>query len=129
MKKSEIIIKPATKAYAKEFYGDTYTKSFKGYVSLLGGKVVGVAGISFEKETMVLFSDIKKEFRPFKRDIVKGIRMLGKMVDKLRYPVIAVADKKEPAAEKLLTRLGFTPSGYMNHDGSKIFRRFPQWPQ
>ncbi len=125
MRKSKIIFKPATMAYAKEFYGDQYTKSFKGYVALLDGKAIGVGGISFQNETMVLFSDIKKKMRPFKRDIVRGVYILGGMVKDVRYPIFAVADKKELAAERLLTKLGFVFSGHLNPDGSKIFRRFP----
>jgi hypothetical protein len=125
MRKSRITFKPATMAHAREFYGDQYTKSFKGYAALLDGKVVGIAGISFEDETMVLFSDMKKEMRPFKRDIVRAIWVLGDMVENARYPIVAVVDKKEPAAEKILTKLGFTHSGHLNPDGSKMFRRFP----
>lgn len=125
MRKSNIIIKPATMAYAKEFYGDQYTKSFKGHVALLNGKVVGIGGLSFENETMVLFSDIKEEMRPFKKDIVRSMRVLAKLVDSTNYPVVSIADKKEAGAEMLLNRLGFASSGHSNPDGSKIFWRFP----
>ena len=124
MKKSKIEIKPATKAHAKEFYGEECTKSFKGYVALLDGKVVGIGGLSFENETMMLFSDMKDEFRPFKDDIWKSIAVLGEMVEKAKYPVVAVASNKEKASEMLLTKLGFTDSGNSNSDG-KIFWRFP----
>ena len=124
MKKPEIIIKPATMAYAKEFYGDQYAKSFKGYVALLKGKVVGIGGLSFENEMMMLFSDMKDEFRPFKKDIWKAIRILGKMVEKTKYPVVAVASNKEKNSEWLLTKLGFNPSGQSTPSG-KIFWRFP----
>jgi len=125
MRKSKITIKPATMAYAKEFYGDQYTKSFKGHVALLNGKVVGVGGLSFENETMMLFSDMKEEMRPFKRDIVMGIHILNEMVEKTNCPIVAVASKKEKMSERLLAKLGFNPSGSSNPDGSKIFWRFP----
>ena len=125
MRKSKIIIKLATMAYAKEFYGDQYTKSFKGGIALLKGKVIGVAGLSFEKDSMMLFSDMKDEMRPYKRDIVKAIRILGKMIKNVRYPIFAVANNKESLSEKILNKLGFTFSGHMNPEGSKIFRRSP----
>jgi len=125
MRKPKITFRPATIEYAKEFYGDTFTKSFRGYVALLGDKVVGVGGIGCERDVRILFSDIGKEMRPFKRDIAKAIRILEGMVKSLRYPILAIADKKEPASEMLLTKLGFTPSGLANPEGSKIFRRFP----
>lgn len=124
MKKSKITIEPATKEHAKEFYGDKPTKSFKGYVALLDGKVVGIGGLSFENETMMLFSDMKEEFRPFKDDIWKSIGILGKMVKKTNYPIVAIASNKEKASEKLLTKLGFEPSGHSTPDG-KVFWRFP----
>ena len=124
MKKSEITIKPATMEYAKEFYGDQYTKSFKGYVALLNDKVVGIGGLSFENETMLLFSDMKEVMRPFKDDIWKAIGLLGEMVEKTNYPIVAVASKKEKASEWLLTKLGFASSGHSTPDG-KIFWRFP----
>lgn len=125
MKKSKVTIEPANIKHAKEFYGDQYTKSFKGYVALLDGKVVGIGGISFSKNNMMLFSDIKDELRPYKRDIVKGVYILKDMVEKINYPVVAIASKEERLSEKLLDRLGFSPSGYSDSDGSKIFWRFP----
>lgn len=124
MKKSKITIEPATKARAKEFYGEQCAKSFKGYAALLNGKVVGIGGLSFENETMMLFSDIKEELRPFKEDIWKAIGLLGELVKKANYPVIAVASNKEKASERLLIKLGFASSGHSTPEG-KIFRRFP----
>lgn len=126
MKKFKTIIKPATRAYAKEFYGKQYAKSFKGYVALLNGKVVGMGGISFEGKTMVLFSDMSKEMRPLKRDIMRAVYVLYEMVKSARYPIFAVANKEELFAERLLTKLGFVFSGHLVPDGSKIFRRYPQ---
>ena len=123
MRRSKLIIKFASMAHAKEFYGDQYTKSFRGGVALLKGKVVGIAGLSFENEQMMLFSDMKDEMRPYKRDIVKAIRIIGKMVEKALCPIVAVADNKESLSEKILTKLGFTFRGHMNPDGSKIFWR------
>ena len=125
MRKSKIIIKPATIVDVKEFYGGRHTKSFRGIAAVLDGKVVGIAGISFDTCAMVLFSDIKKEMRSFKRDIVKVIPLLDKMVKGVGYPVAAVANKKEPLAERLLIKLGFISSGRFTLDGSKIFWRFP----
>ena len=125
MKKSEISIIPATMDHAKEFYGGRDIKSFKGYVALLKGRVVGIAGLSFQTEAMLLFSDLKDEMRPYKSDIWKAIGLLGEMVEKTHYPVVAVANKNEKRSEELLTKLGFSPSGQANPDGSKIFWRFP----
>ncbi len=124
MKKSKIIFKHATKEHVKEFYGDQCTKSFKGYVALLDGKVVGIGGLSYENDVMLLFSDMKDEFRPFKNDIWKAIGLADQMVKETKYPVVAVANKKEKNSEWLLTNLGFNPSGESTPEG-KIFWRFP----
>ncbi len=124
MKKSKVIFKSATTAHAKEFYGDKYTKSFKGSVAILDGKVVGIGGLSYEHGTMVLFSDMKEELRPFKKDIWKAFDMLGEIVEKANFPIVAIASNKEKNSEWLLTKLGFSPNGEATPDG-KIFWRFP----
>lgn len=122
--KPKITFEPATIEHAKEFYGDQPTKSFKGYVALLNGKVVGIGGLSFEKGTMMLFSDMKDELRPFKADIWKGIGILDEMVKKTKYPVYAVASNKEKRSEELLSNLGFIQSGQSVPEG-KIYWRAP----
>jgi len=124
MRKSNIKIEPATMAYAREFYGDQYTKSFKGYAALLNDKVVGIAGLSFEDKQMMLFSDMKEELRPYKKDIVRSIHIIGDMVEKTNYPIMAIASNTEKASERLLTYLGFAHNGYET-PGGKIFWRIP----
>lgn len=126
MRKRNVIIKVATKRYIEEFYGDKYTRSFKGYVALINKKVVGVGGLSFENGYILFVTEMSDELRPFKRDIVKIIRVFNKMIKNVDYPIIAVANKKEPLAEKLLHRLGFTFIDRLTDNGSKIFRRCPQ---
>ena len=127
MRKSDIIIKYATQDHAKEFYGEN-RKTFKGYAALLNGNVVGIGGLCFEKDKMVLFSDMKKEMRPYKKTIVKCIKILGKMVEQTKYPVVAIADKNEKMSERILIKLGFEPSGETVPLG-KVFWRFPKWVQ
>jgi len=119
-------IKPATMAYAKEFYGNKFGKSFKGHVALLNNEVVGVAGLTkLEDGTMLLFSDMKEKLRPLKRDIVMSILVIKEMVEKINYPIVSVASKKEKAAKRILERLGFIPSGNSTPDGSEIYWRIP----
>lgn len=123
MKKSKIIIKPATSKLTKEFYG-IFPKSFKGIVALLNGKVIGVGGLKYEDGKMMLFSDIKDELRPYKKDICKAIRIFGRMVKKANYPIVAIAGKEEKNSERILTALGFSPNGQLAPEG-KIFWRIP----
>jgi len=125
MRKSKITFEPATKAHVREFYGDRYFKSFRGHVAVRDGKVIGIAGLGFEKGYMLLFSSIKDEMRPFKKYIVKAVRVLGQMVNDVKYPITAVADRREALSEKLLTGIGFIFTGLLTDDGDKVFRREP----
>jgi hypothetical protein len=124
MKKSEVTFEPATIEHAKEFYGDQYRKSFKGYSALIGGKVVGMGGLAYEKGQILLFSDMKDELRPHKKEIWKAIDILDDLVKKTKSPVVAVASNKEKRSEELLTKLGFSPTGHTVPEG-KIYWRFP----
>ncbi len=125
MRKSKITFETATKAHITEFYGDQSLKSLKGHVALLDGRVVGVGGLGFEKGHMVLFSDISDEMRPFKKYIVKAVRVLGQIVEDVKYPITAVADRREALSEKLLTGMGFIFTGLLTDNGDKVFRREP----
>ena len=124
MKKSKIKIEVATIDHAKEFYGKLPKSNFKGYAALLNKKVVGIGGLSFEKDAVLLFSDMKDEMRPFKKDIWKGIGILGDLVKKTNYPIVAIASNKEKNSEWLLTELGFKPNGQSTPDGN-VFWRIP----
>ncbi len=114
----------AESKHVREFYGDRYTKSFKGYVAMLDGVVVGIGGISFEDGYMMLFSDMKDALRPFKKDIVRAITVLKRLIERERYPILAIANDGELMSEKLLVKLGFVFSGHETPDG-KIFWRKP----
>ncbi len=123
MKKSKITIEPATRERVMEFYGES-PKSFKGYVAVLNSKAVGICGLSYEGEKILLFSDIKDELRPYKDDIWKAIAMVSEMVEKTNYPIVAVANKHEKNSEKILASMGFVPNGQSVPDG-KIYWRNP----
>ena len=124
MKKSKMIIKYATKKHAKEFYGEDWTQSFKGIVALINGKPIGMGGIRFDGEKGILFSDTTSEGRKHKKQTVKCIRVLKKMVEETNYPVCAIASKDEPLSEKILVKLGFKFSGGIV-SGEKMFWRVP----
>ena len=122
MKKDKIIFKQATKEYAENFYGDKPAKSFRGYVAILGDKVVGIGGVTVYNSNMMLFSEMKDEMRPFKRDIVKSIRILKEFISNYKYPIMAIASNTEPISEKILTTMGFEKTSYTTLDGP-VYRR------
>jgi hypothetical protein len=123
MKKRRITFEKATNEYAKEFYGNKPALSFRGYVALLDGKVVGVGGITVKNGNQIAFSEMKDEMRPFKKDIVRGARLLMEFLDSLPFPVIAFANKEEPNAPRLLERLGFTGTNISVPGHGVVFRR------
>ena len=124
MKKYKVIIENATLEHAKKFYGDEPRKSFRGYSALIDGMVVGMGGLAYESGKIVLFSDMKEELRPFKKTILKSVYILKDMVEKTRHPIVAIASNKEKYSERLLTMLGFSPSGKEVSEG-KVYWRFP----
>lgn len=126
MKRSEVKIEPAKPEHIVEFYGAPHKRRIRGYVAILEGQVVGVGGLSFERESVLLFSDIKDALRPFKKDIVKGLLILLSLIEKAKFPIFAIANKQEKMAERLLSRLGFIESGHSTDNG-KIFWRVPIW--
>jgi len=111
MKNLEIV--PATIDRVKQFYGNKHIKSFRGYVALLDGYPVGVAGLTYDH---ILFSDISDELRPYKKDIVRTAKNL---IKDIKYPISAIANENEPMAVRLLTRLGFT------HISGQMYWRTP----
>lgn len=123
MKNPKITIEPATKERVIELYGES-PKSFKGYVVVLDNKAVGIWGLSYEGEKMLLFSDLKDELRPYKDEIWKAIALVTKMVEKTKFPIVAVANKHEKNSERLLASMGFVPNGQSVPDG-KIYWRTP----
>jgi len=124
MKNPKITIEPATKERVVEFCGKMLPCSFKGYVVMLNDKAVGMWGLSYEREKILLFSDLKDELRPYKDYIWKAIAMVKKMVEKTNYPIVAVANKHEKNSEKILASMGFIPNGQSVPDG-KIYWRNP----
>lgn len=124
MKQANIEFHPATKEHVREFYGENTRKSFRGYVAIMEGKVVAVGGISNEGGNKLLFSDLSEDMRPFKKDIVRAIRVLRDMVGNIKTPIYAIAHNTEALSEKLLFSFGFLPTGENTLSG-KVFRREP----
>jgi hypothetical protein len=122
MKKSDVIIDYATIKDAREFFGDDWSQTFKGFSASLNGEVIGVAGIKIEKKRLILFSDMKDKARKYKKDIVKMINKINYLVKSIKSPIMAISDCNEVLSEKILTKLGFRFFGQYSEDG-KVFWR------
>ena len=99
---------PATRALLTEYYGEPPTKSQRAWVGLLGGKPAGVAGFLFHGQYITLFSDLKPEIRPHKKEIWRASAFIMEQAKRYKTPVLAIADPDEPTAPRFLSRLGFT---------------------
>jgi len=112
------VIRWATAADIASFYGDRQPPGpLRALVSEVDGEVEAVGGICYPRGGWpTLFSDIRPGTRSAVR-VWKGARaILERVVGD--QPVVAVADRDEPGAPRLLERLGFerfgeTPEGPM----------------
>lgn len=124
MGKSKVIFKPATMELAKQFYGsDQPIKSFKGYVAMIDDRVIGVAGLFYDGNYIVLFSDMKDEFRKYKKSIAKSLIKINEYIRKFDHPIYAVAKTDESLSEKILLKMGFIYQ--CESAGGKVFLRRP----
>jgi len=116
-------IRTATAKDAHDFYGKPPSNSFKGFVAVKSGRVIGIGGVFYTKTGLIAFSDMKPEMRQHKKAIVKGCRMIMDMVKNAEVPVYAVANDNEPTANNLLERLGFVNTGVKNELGDTLVWR------
>lgn len=120
---SKTTFRPATAEDAKRFYkGRACPLSFRGMVAEQGADIVALFGVSYEHGIPVAFSEITDALRENKKDVVKGCRILMKMLDTVRGPVYTVADPNEPTAPYLLIKLGWRPTGRFTPHGELMAR-------
>lgn len=110
----------ATTKDAHAFYGKAPSNTFKGVVAVKGEEVIGIGGVFYMQSHLVAFSDMKPEMRKYKKSIVKGVRLIMKMVKEAGRPVYTIACPDEPTASKLLEGLGFKPTGLRNEIGETL---------
>ena len=101
----EVEFVPATRELVIAFYGVPPVWTLKGHAALLGDRVIGIGGISYEGSTAVLFSDASPEMRARRRDMVRAFRVLEDLLSAEKRRLVAIA--KEATAPRLLQRLGF----------------------
>ncbi len=119
---SDVVFRPATPADAEAYYGRPSGATFRGYVAVKDGEVVGIGGVSYDNGTRVAFSEFKDALRSDRRALVKGVKIVMDIVNQIRGPVYAVADDAEPTSTKLLAKLGWRPTGVVGPHGETLVR-------
>ena len=102
----KIELRDATKEDVHRWYKGPPPVSMRAQVLDVDGEIMAIWGVQNTNGDMVCFSHIKPEARLLKREVVKGIRMLRKLLQE--YPhVIAFASKDEPTSEAFIRHVGF----------------------
>lgn len=120
--RNDVVFRPATAADAEAYYGKPPPCSFRGIVAIKDGEVAGIGGVYYDGPLRIAFSEFKDSLRSDRRALVKGTRMLMQIVDTIKGPVYAVANKDEPTAANLLARLGWVPTGVQGPHGETLVR-------
>jgi len=113
----------ATQADALKFYHQPAIRSFRGYVAVLGGKVIGIGGIYYDYGVPIAFSEMTDEMRNRRRDKARAVRLLEDLIDAYGAPVFAVVEPGERTAPYLLAKLGFQPTGQFTERGELLVKR------
>lgn len=102
-----IEIVPATKEILDEHYGKELPRSCRAIAAVKDGRVLGVAGFHMDKIAMVVFSELSDELKRSPRALIKGWRLLAKMMRARGVMAYARCDSNIEAAERFLIHLGF----------------------
>lgn len=119
---SEIQFTHATQKLAEQYFGGVPPYGFRGYIALLDGEPVGVGGLFVWEGVPIVFTQMKDPMRPHKKACAKAVRLMVQFMDGLKMPVYATADKMEATSEKLLSKLGFVPTGIETEHGELLMR-------
>ena len=89
-------------------FGKPFYDSFRGYVAELDGKIIGIGGIIYTQPAQAI-SEITDEMRKYPVTLMRGAKMLIKLIESCPYQVFARPSEKEKTAKRFLTHLGFVP--------------------
>jgi hypothetical protein len=107
---SKITLAYATKEDVEEFYGAPSLYSCRAVIARLDDKPVGLGGVYRVGKNMVVFSEIREEMRPYKKDILRACRMAMGIIK--RYTtVIAYPDPNQATADTFGNHFGFMHTG------------------
>lgn len=109
MKKSKIILRPATQKDVDSFYaehGGNSGYSLRAIVAELDGRILGLAGTYMQRDgKTIAFSQFIDEMAKYKKDIVRATYMVMRAINAKGMDVYAVC--QSPKAIEFCKRLGF----------------------
>ncbi len=105
---------PATRQDIEQFYGPGFKWTFRAYAARDEDQTLGVGGIYYDGEYIIVFSSFKPEIEKYPLAKARGLKKIMEIVgDRECY---AIADANFPSAPELLERIGF------EHVEGRIFR-------
>ena len=108
--KSKIELSYATQADVEEFYAGQALYSCRAVIARLDGKAVGLGGVYRVGKQMCVFTEIRDEMKPYKKDIIRAARMVLEIINKYTT-VIAHPDPTQPTAESFGKHFNFEKAG------------------
>jgi hypothetical protein len=105
---TDIKLVPLTQSLAESFYGARPMKTIQGIAAVRGNQVLGLAGFYRNDTKIIVFTELNEEIRKDRRTLVKGIRLIRRMIKNYRFPVYSYADPCIQNADILLLHVGFT---------------------
>ena len=107
---SKIELSFATKEDIEEFYDGPALYSCRAVVARLDGKIVGLGGVYRVGKNMVVFSEIREEMRPYKKDIIRACRMALTLVNR-HTQLVSYEDPAHATAATFGEHFGFHKTG------------------
>lgn len=99
------VIRHATAADIRSFYGSPRRETLRAFVADLDGDVIAVWGLARKGESLTMFSDLKPEAYRYRKTIVREGRKALEIANGLT--VLAVAQPEIVGSDRYLKALGF----------------------
>lgn len=111
-----MLIRPATADDFLEYHGELPPYRVKAFAGVVGGKVVGIAGLAYPPGSQypIAWADMQDMAR---RHAVTLHKTVKRFFSEYQGRVVCAADPSIEASGRWLKRLGFTPTGQMTDDG------------
>ena len=102
-------VKPMTLDDYNYFYGEFgIPVSVRGYVFLINDEYVGIAGVEYQKDNFVVFSDIRNHAIVKKQTIWRCTKFILEMVKDMKINVIATSQKCNESSQSFVKACGFS---------------------
>jgi hypothetical protein len=98
-----------TQELTERFYGKRPARTIVGIAAVQEKIVLGIAGFYRNDTKLIVFTELNDDID--KRTIVKGIRLMLKLIKKTKFQVYSYADHSIKNADILLLHVGFRHVG------------------